>query len=210
MEKCHFHIPLLDRVFKIWRPTILVNTAVYKPQPHLSQEVANSQKYLHLHSVFQMLKTKNNVYIKTLSGFILIIHILSKTHCILISGYLQTKRLKKSKKETSLSNSDSDCTQLKYRKLMRKLHKELCKPEQLLARTLLSSCSKMVCGTSKAIIHYPVKYFIYFHHAMKQMEQRGMDHKGTSTAEPQNKKFQKLPTSFGLASPVHMCILKMS
>lgn len=86
-----------------------------------------------------------------------------------------------------------------YRKLMRKLHKELCKPEQLLAGTLLSSCSQMVCRTSKAIIHYPVKCFIYFHHAMKQMEQRGMDHMHSRGIE------QKIPKTPNLFWPGFPC-----
>lgn len=46
---------------------------------------------------------------------------------------------------------------------------------------------------SKATIHYSVKPFIHFHHVMKWMERRGMDHDGASTAEPQNKNFLILP-----------------
>lgn len=100
------------RVFKLCSPTILVNIDVYKPQPHLSQEVANSPKYLHLHSVFQMQKTKKECLDKN-SAWLYFIHPCSETHCILISVYLRTKRLKKSEKETSLSNSDSNWTQMK-------------------------------------------------------------------------------------------------
>lgn len=53
----------------------------------------------------------------------------------------------------------------------------------------------MRTAASKATFHYSVKCFIHFHHAMKQTEQRSVDHSGASTAQPQNENSLYYPPS---------------
>lgn len=122
--------------------------------------------------------------------------------CILVSGYLQAKRLKRLEKENSLSNSDWNWTQLKLQFYTENwwgnctrncISRSSCWQEHHFLHSHKWFKGPTRTAASKATIHYSVKCFIHFHHAMKWTEQRAMDHDGASTAELQNEKFLILP-----------------